>query len=73
MIKEIIMKRQILDVLREHPSGLRKREIASYTNTWVGNLIQPIAELENEGKIKHSTYRDMANFEWYDIYTIKEI
>ena len=70
MTKEIIMKKQILDVLCEHPSGLRKREIASYINTCVGNLIQPIAELEKEGKIKHHTYRDMANFEWYDIYTI---
>lgn len=68
-----MMKEQILDVLREHPSGLRKREISSYTNIWVGNLIQPIAELEKEGKIKHHTYRDMANFEWYDIYTIKEV
>lgn len=67
------MKEQILEVLRNHPSGLRKREIASYTNLWVGNLIQPITELEKEGKIKHHTYRDMANFEWYDIYTIKEV
>ena len=67
------MKEQILDVLRKHPSGLRKREISSYTNIWVGNLIQPIVELEKEGKIEHHTHRDMANFEGYDIYTIKEV
>lgn len=66
------MKKQILDVLLEHPSGLRKREISSYTNIWIENLIHPIAELEKEGKIKRYTYRDIANFEWYDIYTVKE-
>lgn len=67
------MKEQILEVLRNHPSGLRKREIASYTNLWVGNLIQPIAELEKEGRIKCRTYRDMGNFEWYDVYIIQEV
>lgn len=66
------MKEQILEALREYPSGLRKREIASYTNIWMGHLVQPIAELEKEGKIKHHTYRDMANFECYDVYTINE-
>ena len=66
------MKEQILEALREYPSGLRKREIASYTNIWVGHLVQPIAKLEKEGKIECHTHRDMANFEWYDIYTIKE-
>ena len=66
------MKEQILEALREYPSGLRKREIASYTNIWVGYLVQPIAELKKEGKIECHTHRDMANFECYDIYTIKE-
>ena len=66
------MKEQILEALREYPSGLRKRDIASYTNIWVGHLVQPIAELEKEGKIKHHTYRDMANFERYDVYTIND-
>lgn len=67
------MKEQILETLRKHSNGLRKREISFYTNIWVGHLIQPIAELEKEGKIEHHTHRDMANFELYDIYTIKEV
>lgn len=66
------MKEQILEALREYPTGLRKREIASYTGIWVGHLVKPIAELEKKGKIQRHSYSDIGNFERYDIYTIKK-
>lgn len=38
-------------------------------DTW----FSPLRNWEKEGKIEHHTYRDMANFEWYDIYAIKGV
>ena len=34
------MKEQILETLRKHSNGLRKREISFYANIWVGYLYQ---------------------------------
>ena len=64
------MKEKILEILNNHPSGLRLREIGSYAGTWHCNLISPIHELEKEGKVKSYTHRDMANMENYNIWKV---
>ena len=66
------MKERIIEILREHPSGLRKRDIASIIGVWTPNLVKPMAELERAGVVKSNYYRDAANMEFYDIWVLTE-
>ena len=45
------MKNLILGVLREHPTGLRLREIAMYLRCNRFALITPLDELHKEGLV----------------------
>lgn len=66
------MKERILSLLENAPKGMRKREISSALNTWVGNIITPICELEKDGMIYRHTIHDNANMEFYDIWFLKK-
>lgn len=66
------MKERIIEILREHPCGLRKRDIASIIGVWTPNLVKPMAELERAGVVKSNYYRDAANMEFYDIWVLTE-
>lgn len=70
---EVICERRtkVMNLLSKSPNGLRKREISSYTGIWVGDLVRVMDELEKDGCIIHTVYRDIANMERYDIYKIK--
>ena len=65
------MKNQILDILREYPTGLRLRSIGAQLGVWHIKLVGAICELENEGLVYSTPYRDMANMEFYDIWKIR--
>ena len=65
------MKNQILDVLREHPNGLRLREIAMYLRVNRFHIIDLIDELHQEGLIKGRQNDDHANGEYYVIWSAK--
>jgi DNA-binding MarR family transcriptional regulator len=58
------MKEKILEVIRQHP-GIRQREISSLLGIWVGDLVQPINEMEKEGLIKKELFNDPANIDWH--------
>lgn len=64
------MEEQILEVLRQHPMGLRLREIGGYLGTWHINLVEPLHNLLQEGKVCFHSVSDPANMEWYDIWKI---
>ena len=66
------MKNQILDVLREHPNGLRLREIAMYLRVNRLHIIDLIDELHQEGLIKGRQNDDHANGEWYVIWSMAD-
>ena len=66
------MKERIIEILREHPYGLRKRDIASIIGVWTPNLVKPMTELERAGIVKSNYYRDAANMEFYDIWVLTE-
>ena len=68
---EINRRRAIIDILCKCPGGLRKREISSFTGIWVGDLVDVMAEMEDEGIITRTSIRDMANMEFYDIWRLK--
>lgn len=61
---------KILNLLREHPNGLRLRSIGMYLNTYHMNLIDTIHKLKAEGLVKSRIYSDLANGEFYDIWSI---
>ena len=63
------MKNQILDVLREHPTGLRLREIAMYLRGSRFALITPLNELHKEGLVCGRQNYDHANGEYYIIWS----
>lgn len=64
------MKEKILTALRARPNGMRLRELGSECGTWHPNLLPTIYELLDAGLITRTSYRDMANMEFYDIYKI---
>lgn len=66
------MKEQILNYLRTCPKGSRQRMIASALRVWTADseLIKALHELERDGKVKSTLYRDMANMEQYLIWEV---
>ena len=60
------MKEQILKVLREHPNGLRIREISAYTNIGHWELFNPMKELEETGAIRSKAVFNMVQGECYN-------
>ena len=62
------MRKTILEMLAERPKGMLKREMFSPGNR-IGHLA--LNELEDEGKVEKTLYRDIGNMEDYYIYTLK--
>lgn len=62
------MKNEIIEVLREHPKGLRLREIAMYLRVNRFSLINLLDELKKEGLIDGRSNEDHANGEYYIIW-----
>ena len=65
------MKEKIIEVLREHPDGLRLREIAMYLRVNRFKLIDILDEMKKEGIINGRSNEDHANGEYYIIWYIK--
>ena len=63
------MKNEILAVLREHPTGLRLREIAMYLRVNRFSIINELDKLKKEGKIDAYQNDDHANGEYYIIWS----
>lgn len=62
------MKEKIIEVLREHPNGLRLREIAMYLHCNRFTLLNDIDELKKTGLIDNRPNEDHANGEYYIIW-----
>ena len=58
---------EILIVLMLSP-GMRKREIAGWLRIWQCNsdFLSAMNRLEQQGKIRRETVRDIGNMEYYD-------
>lgn len=65
-------KNEIVEALRNAPNGLRLRDIGSSIQVWAPLLVQSMSELEAEGKIFRTSYRDMGNMENYYIWKVSE-
>ena len=65
------MKEKIMEVLREHPTGLRLREIAMYLRCNRFGLITPLDELHKAGLVEGHQNDDHANGEYYIIWKAK--
>ena len=63
------MKNQILFVLREHPTGLRLREIAMYLRVNRFSIINELDKLHKEGLVCGRSNEDHANGEYYIIWS----
>ena len=59
------MKNEIIEVLREHPNGLRLREIAMYLRVNRFKLIDILDEMKKECIIDGRSNDDHANGEYY--------
>jgi predicted ArsR family transcriptional regulator len=62
------MKEKIIEVLSEHPNGLRLRDIAMYLRINRFALINELDELEETGLIVSRPNEDHANGEYYVIW-----
>ena len=69
-MKEMNCTDRILDLLKDHPNGLRLRSIGSYLGVWHPSLVKDIDELEKAGKIIGKLHRDMGNMESYYIWKL---
>ena len=67
------MKNQILSVLREHPTGLRLREIAMYLRVNRFSIINELDKLHKEGLVCGRSNEDHANGEYYIIWSAVEV
>ena len=65
-------KNEIVEALRNAPDGLRLRDIGSSIHVWAPLLVQSMSELESEGKIFRTSYRDIGNMENYYIWKVSE-
>ena len=63
------MKEQILEVLREHPTGLRLREIAMYLRVNRFSIINDLDKLHKDGLVCGRSNEDHANGEYYIIWS----
>ena len=63
------MKNEILSVLREHPTGLRLREIAMYLRVNRFSIINELDELHKAGLVYGRSNDDHANGEYYVIWS----
>ena len=62
------MKEQILKTLREHPNGMRIRDISAHTNIGHWALFNPMKELEEVGAIRFRTVFNMVQGECYNLW-----
>ena len=62
------MKSKILEVLREHPTGLRLREIAMYLRVNQFSLIDELHKMYKDGLVCGCYNDDHANGEYYIIW-----
>ena len=67
------MKNLILGVLREHPTGLRLREIAMYLRVNRFSIINELDELHKAGLVSGRSNDDHANGEYYVIWSAVEV
>ena len=67
------MREQIIKVLRQSV-GMRKRDIAWRCQCGVTNseFIKTMCDLDNEGIITRTTFRDIGNMEFYDIWKLAD-
>lgn len=62
------MKEQIFEVLREHPNGLRIREISAHTNIDHWMLVHLMYELTKDGIIYSKPVNNMVQGECYNLW-----
>ena len=62
------MKKEILNILHKHPTGLRLREIAMYLRVNRFSLISELDELYKAGLVYGRYNDDHANGEYYIIW-----
>ena len=62
------MKTEIIEVLRQHPNGLRLREIAMYLRVNRFSLINILDEMKKEGILNGRSNEDHANGDYYIIW-----
>ena len=62
------MKEQIMKILREHPNGLRIREISTYANIGHWSLFDPMDELIKDGAIYSKSVNNMVQGESYNLW-----
>lgn len=62
------MKEKIIEILQEHPNGLRLREMAGYLCYNRMALLEKLEELKKAGVINNRSNDDHANGEYYIIW-----
>ena len=62
------MREKIIEILHEHPNGLRLREMAAYLYYNRMALLDKLEELKQEGLINNRSNDDHANGEYYIIW-----
>ena len=63
------MENKILEVLREHPTGLRLREIAMYLRVNRFSILNDLDKLHKAGLVCGGSNEDHANGEYYIIWS----
>ena len=64
------MKNEILSVLREHPTGLRLREIAMYLRCSPYALINELDQLKKAGKVDGTGVNNFVQGECYILWHV---
>lgn len=62
------MEEKILEVLRNHPDGMRLREIGGELNVWHCSLLPMMSNLVKSGKVREQNGHDIANCEYWTKY-----
>lgn len=65
------MKRKIVAYLLKHPRS-RLRQIGGALGVWHISLVKDVHELVDAGVLVVEPYRNAANMEFYDLYSVRK-
>ena len=66
------MREQILNIINNTDKPVRARDIAGEIGKWVCEVAIECSVMADEGLIEQTTYRDVANMEFYCLYGKRE-
>ena len=66
------MREDIINILTQHPNGMRQRVLADCLDIWTASseLVKTLHVMEKEGYITHTIHHEPANMDSYNLWRL---